>query len=29
MPVLTDRSMHRGDIARIIRKLQTEFDLED
>lgn len=27
--VLTDRGMHRADIARIIRTLQAQFDLED
>lgn len=29
MPVLTDRGMHRADIARIIRQLQGQYDLED
>ncbi|MET3461245.1 hypothetical protein [Variovorax atrisoli] len=29
VPVLTDRSTHRRDIARIIRTLQGQFDLED
>lgn len=29
VPVLTDRTAHRGDIARIIRQLQEQFDLED
>ena len=29
VPVLTDRGTHRADIARIIRQLQTEFDLDD
>lgn len=29
VPVLTDRGMHRADIARIIRTLQGQFDLED
>ncbi|WP_295986373.1 hypothetical protein [uncultured Variovorax sp.] len=27
--VLTDRSTHRPDIARIIRQLQMKYDLED
>ena len=27
--VMTDRSTHRPDIARIIRTLQGQFDLED
>ncbi|RSZ35115.1 MULTISPECIES: hypothetical protein [unclassified Variovorax] len=29
VPILTDRSAHRRDIARIIRTLQGQFDLED
>lgn len=29
VPVLTDRGTHRADIARIIRSLQGQFDLED
>jgi hypothetical protein len=29
VPVLTDRATHRPDIARIIRQLQMQFDLED
>ncbi|MDP9992023.1 hypothetical protein J2W28_001051 [Variovorax boronicumulans] len=29
VPVLTDRNAHRPDIARIIRQLQMQFDLED
>lgn len=29
VPVLTDRGTHRADIARIIRTLQGQFDLED
>ena len=29
VPVLTDRDTHRPDIARIIRQLQMQFDLED
>lgn len=28
VPVVTDRRMHRADIARIIRTLQAQFDLE-
>ncbi|WP_432731470.1 hypothetical protein [Variovorax sp. W6] len=27
--VMTDRGTHRADIARIIRTLQEQFDLED
>jgi hypothetical protein len=29
IPVRTDRGTHRADIARIIRDLQTRYDLED
>ncbi|MDM0118429.1 hypothetical protein [Variovorax arabinosiphilus] len=29
VPVLTSRAMHRADIARIIRDLQMQFDLEE
>lgn len=29
VPVMTDRGTHRADIARIIRQLQGQFDLED
>jgi hypothetical protein len=29
IPVKTDRGTHRADIARIIRELQTRYDLED
>lgn len=29
VPVVTDRRMHRADIAQIIRTLQGQFDLED
>lgn len=29
VPVRTDRGTHRADIARIIRTLQGQFDLED
>jgi len=29
IPVKTDRGTHRADIARIIRDLQTRYDLED
>jgi hypothetical protein len=29
VPVMTDRGAHRADIARIIRSLQAQFDLED
>lgn len=29
VPVVSDRGTHRADIARIIRTLQTQFDLED
>ena len=29
VPVLTNRDAHRPDIARIIRTLQIQFDLED
>lgn len=29
VPVLTDRGTHRADIARIIRDLQRQYDLED
>lgn len=29
VPVRTDRGTHRADIARIIRTLQAQFDLED
>jgi len=29
VPVVTDRRMHRADIAQIIRTLQGQFDLEE
>jgi len=29
VPVLTDRGTHRADIARIIRTLQQQYDLEE
>lgn len=29
VPVLTDRGTHRADIARIIRQLQGQYDLDD
>lgn len=29
VPVLTDRGTHRADIARIIRTMQSLYDLED
>ncbi len=29
VPVLTDRGMHRAGIARIIRTLQGQFDLDE
>lgn len=29
VPVLTARTQHRADIARIIRDLQRQFDLEE
>lgn len=29
IPVRTDRATHRPDIARIIRQLQMQYDLED
>lgn len=29
IPIKTDRSTHRPDIARIIRQLQMQYDLED
>ncbi|MDQ0082882.1 hypothetical protein J2W35_003241 [Variovorax boronicumulans] len=29
VPVVSDRGTHRADIARIIRTLQAQFDLED
>jgi len=29
IPVKTDRGTHRADIARIIRDLQSRYDLED
>jgi len=29
IPVKTDRGTHRSDIARIIRDLQTRYDLEE
>jgi hypothetical protein len=29
VPVVTERHMHRADIAQIIRTLQGQFDLED
>jgi hypothetical protein len=29
VPVLTDRSTHRPDIARIIRQLQMQYDLDE
>lgn len=29
IPIRTDRSTHRADIARIIRDLQTRYDLDD
>jgi hypothetical protein len=29
IPIRTDRSTHRPDIARIIRQLQMQYDLED
>ncbi len=29
VPVLTDRGTHRADIARIIRDLQRQYDLDD
>lgn len=29
VPVLSDRSTHRPDIARIIRQLQMQYDLEE
>lgn len=29
VPVLRDRGTHRADIARAIRQLQMQFDLED
>lgn len=29
VPVVSDRATHRADIARIIRQLQMQFDLED
>jgi len=29
IPVRTDRNLHRPDIARIIRQLQMQYDLDD
>ena len=29
VPVVSDRGTHRADIARIVRTLQAQFDLED
>lgn len=29
IPVRTDRGTHRADIARVIRDLQRQYDLED
>ncbi|WP_019653981.1 hypothetical protein [Variovorax atrisoli] len=29
VPIVSDRGTHRADIARIIRTLQSQFDLED